>query len=275
MPSSSHLQPLSYYIAILIFFTTPTRAQPSALVTATSTNPFITPLSIFPSGLTILALLTVLPQAPFSLSRKAPAAMPSSSSDPRAAQASSSSSSREKSSSSSSSSSRDRPSSSSSSSSAAPPSAPGPPQGPYISANAWMSFFLFCCLVLIILQGPLGLSNIGMPNPAAGLGLGGVPALGGLTGGIGCQGMAAAYVPWCATPAMGLQPVQAMAVQQPVVAAAAPAVVHHHHAPPVVHRRYTSQPRYAHGQGYGAQGSIAMPGGGGQWSSWYNPRPGQ
>ncbi|KIS00317.1 hypothetical protein L804_01728 [Cryptococcus deuterogattii 2001/935-1] len=87
-----------------------------------------------------------------------------------------------------------KPSSSFSSSSTPKPSSPQ--SVPTISANAWMSFFLFCCLVLIILQGPLGLTGGGaLPGVAqwaqwpnfggewwtgwgglgSGLGLGGAP----------------------------------------------------------------------------------------------------
>lgn len=230
-------------------------------------NPFLTPLSLFLTGITLLALLTILPQAPVTFSK-----MPS---DPKATSSSSSSRDREKSSSSSSSSSsRDKPSSSSSSSSAPAPSNPGMPQGPYISANAWMSFFLFCCLVLIILQGPLGLSSIGAGAGAGVSTFGGFGNLGwggGLGGGVGCQGLAAGYVPWCAAPA-AVAAVPAVAAQPvgygvgvPAVAAQPPAVIHqhHHHQPaPVVVRQ---PPRYA-GYGAQAQGSIVVPGGGGQWS---------
>jgi hypothetical protein len=143
-----------------------------------------------------------------------------------------------------------------------------------------MSFFLFCCLVLIILQGPLGLSGIG--TAAITGGAGGLSVFGnfggggggggvGLGGGIGCGGMAAGYVPWCQQVAVNgmtlAQPGQQVQVQQ---FQQVPAVVHHHH-PQVVRQQvpqvgYTYQPEVP---GYGGRGSIALPGGGGGRWSWY------
>lgn len=147
-----------------------------------------------------------------------------------------------------------------------------------------MSFFLFCCLVLIILQGPLGLSGIGtaaVTGGAGGLsvfgnfGGGGAGAGVGLGGGIGCGGMAAGYVPWCQQVGTGgmvvAQPVQQ--VQQVQQIQQVPAVVHHHH-PQVARQQiqrvqqvgYTYPPEVP---GYGGQGSIALPGGGSSRWSWY------
>lgn len=243
-------------------------------------NPFITPLSFFLTALTLLELLVTLPQAPFRFHPSF--VMPS---DPSAAKASSSSSSAEKSSSSSS---RDPRASSSSSSSSSKPSSSSSSSGPavqptpFISANAWMSFFLFCCLVLIILQGPLGLSGIGTAG-VTGAG-GGMSVFGnfggggaGIGGGIGCQGMAAGYVPWCQQVQAGYPMVVAQA--QPVVqqVQAVPAVVHHHHQqrPIVVQQQRQQGPGYAYppaAPGYGGQGAIDLPGGGGGRWSWYgNP----
>ena len=286
----------------------------------TYANPFIFPLSIFLAALTLLALLTILPQAPFSFIRPPPnhnktVTMPS---DPKAEARSSSSSSKQPSSSSSSSSSSKQPSSSSSSPSARPssssssssaPAPPGAPQGPFISANAWMSFFLFVCLVLIILQGPLGLSGIGVPSVGLGLGGGGgggvaVGNFGGfgmnawpasLGTGIGCQGMAATYAPWCSAngvtvaaaadgsalqqgyqvigQAQAQAPVQYLSVPQAPAPAQAQ-VIHHHHGGPVVVRNTPRGGGYHQGGGgYGAQGSIHMPGGGSQWSWGYDGQP--
>jgi hypothetical protein len=143
-----------------------------------------------------------------------------------------------------------------------------------------MSFFLFCCLVLIILQGPLGLSGIGtaaVTGGAGGLSVFGTLGGGGngvnLGGGIGCGGMAAGYVPWCQQAGgIGMVSAQQLPIQQQVQVQQAPAVVHHHHPQAQAPRGYT----YPQGPGYGAQGSIALPGGGGgRWSSWYGNPPQQ
>ena len=144
-----------------------------------------------------------------------------------------------------------------------------------------MSFFLFCCLVLIILQGPLGLSGIG--TAAVTGGAGGLSVFGNfgggngvnLGGGIGCGGMAAGYVPWCqqvGVGGMGIVSAQPIPIQQQVQVQQVPAVVHHHH-PGVVRQVQQVQPGYSYtpeAPAYGAQGSISLPGGGGgRWSSWY------
>ena len=169
-----------------------------------------------------------------------------------------------------------------------------------------MSFFLFCCLVLIILQGPLGLSGIGAPGFPA---VGAVGAVGGLVGGgngnfggfgmngwpsglgvgIGCQGLAATYVPWCAGngmtvaaaaagPAIQIQQqrqgYQVIPSPQYLPQQAQAQVVHHHHGGPVVVRTPQTQGRGSGGYGgYGAQGSINLPGGGRQWSWGYDGQP--
>ncbi|OCF43323.1 hypothetical protein I317_02892 [Kwoniella heveanensis CBS 569] len=196
------------------------------------------------------------------------------SSSSSAAKPSSSSSSKPSSSSSSSS----KPSSSSSSSSSSSKEAAKPPSPqpvPTISANAWMSFFLFCCLVLIILQGPLGLTggsivptlptfgggwgwSGGMWN--AGAGGTGASWLGGMPG---CVGVVAGMVPWCNLPQASAQPQPQIQVQQ-VVQQQNP---------------YEQRPMqlYTAGGGgghqMGGQGHFAMPGGGGGWS-WYSNNPG-
>jgi len=138
-----------------------------------------------------------------------------------------------------------------------------------------MSFFLFCCLVLIILQDPLGLSGIGTAAVTGGAGglsvfgsLGGVGNGVNLGGGIGCGGMAAGYVPWCQqVGGVGMVSAQQLPIQQQVQVQQVPAVVRHHYPQVQGPPRYT----YPQAPGYGAQGSIALPGGGGgSWSSWYN-----
>jgi len=144
-----------------------------------------------------------------------------------------------------------------------------------------MSFFLFCCLVLIILQGPLGLSGIGTAAVTGGAGglsvfgsLGGVGNGVNLGGGIGCGGMAAGYVPWCQqVGGVGMVSARQLPIQQQVQVQQVPAVVHHHHPQAQVIRQVPQGYSYTQVPGYEAQGSIALPGGGGgSWSSWYgNP----
>ncbi|EIW69822.1 hypothetical protein TREMEDRAFT_61592 [Tremella mesenterica DSM 1558] len=138
-----------------------------------------------------------------------------------------------------------RPSSSSSSSSSggsSSSSSPSPKPSvatPQISANAWMSFFLFVCLCLIILQGPLGLTA---SAPAASLGggwfgssnSGGTGGWGGLPG---C-GMGVVMMPWCSNPV------------QPAIGGGGA----------------------GGGGGMGGQGGFALPGGGGGWSWYANPQ---
>nr|ODN96199.1 hypothetical protein L204_03893 [Cryptococcus depauperatus CBS 7855] len=159
---------------------------------------------------------------------------------------------------------------SSSSSSVPKPSSPQP--YPHITANAWMSFFLFCCLVLIILQGPLGLTGGGVfPGvsqwtqwPSLGGGL-----WNGLAGAPGCVGVVSGVVPWC----QQQQPAPMQAVAQPqvqvqqVIQNAAPPQY-----PPAAPRVVT----YNGGGGVpaqmGGQGGFATPEGGGGWS-WYANGP--
>jgi hypothetical protein len=94
-----------------------------------------------------------------------------------------------------------------------------------------------------------------------------------LGGGIGCGGMAAGYVPWCQqVGGLGMISAQAVPVQQQVQVQQVPAVVHHHH-PQVVRQVQRVQQGHTYPPevpGFGTQGSIALPGGGGgRWSSWY------
>ncbi|WWC65356.1 uncharacterized protein I303_107974 [Kwoniella dejecticola CBS 10117] len=152
-----------------------------------------------------------------------------------------------------------RPSSSSSSggSSGGSGSGSAPPQPvPTISANAWMSFFLFCCLVLIILQGPLGLTG---PGNSLLPGFPGVPSIGGMGMGMnmpmpGCAGVVSGYVPWCQPQpqvAQAAQPQPQFQVQQVV------------QNPPTVYNGAGA------GVNMGGQGGFASPNGGGGWS-WYS-----
>ncbi|WVF68143.1 hypothetical protein IAT40_002906 [Kwoniella sp. CBS 6097] len=182
-----------------------------------------------------------------------------SSSSSSAAKPSSSSASKPSSSSSSSKPSSSSSSSSSSSKEAAKP--PSPQPVPTISANAWMSFFLFCCLVLIILQGPLGLTGGSivptLPSFGAGAGwLGGMP---------GCVGVVAGMVPWCNLPQAAAQPPPQPQIQVQQV---------------VQQNPYDQRPVHIYGGGggmgdhqLGGQGHFATPGGGGGWS-WYSNQPG-
>ncbi|KAK8850411.1 hypothetical protein IAR55_004329 [Kwoniella newhampshirensis] len=188
---------------------------------------------------------------------------PSSSSSPSKPSSSSSSSSSKPSSSSSSSSSKP----SSSSSSSAPPTQPVP----HISANAWMSYFLFCCLVLIILQGPLGLTGGGVlpgltfpsswTSSSWGGGWGVMP---------GCAGLVSGVVPWCAA----TQPQQAAVVSPPMQPSVQVQQVFQQHPPPQQPvGYYTGAPGYppqagGYGMQLGGQGGFSTPGGGGGWS-WY------
>ena len=144
-----------------------------------------------------------------------------------------------------------RPSSSSSSGgSSSSSSSANPPQAtPYISPNAWMSFFLFVCLVLIILQGPLGLTG----------GTGVIPGMGDMgswSGGLpGCNGFVAGAVPWC-------QPVALVAPVAPVMTPMMPMgqmQVIQHQQPPI-----RAQPVHQ----MGGQGLVVGPQGGGEYS-WY------
>ncbi|KAE8541485.1 hypothetical protein D1P53_002846 [Cryptococcus gattii VGV] len=194
-----------------------------------------------------------------------------------------SSSSSSKPSGSSSSTSSSKPSSSSSSSSSIPkPSSPQPV--PTISANAWMSFFLFCCLVLIILQGPLGLTGGGaLPGVAqwaqwpnfggewwtgwgglgSGLGFGGPP---------GCVGVVAGMVPWCQPqvhqppPQLPLNPPLPQVQIQQIIQNPPPLPPPHY--PPPRPRIVSYQPAAGAGSQMGGQGGFSTPEGGGGWS-WY------
>ncbi|ODN86079.1 hypothetical protein L198_07372 [Cryptococcus wingfieldii CBS 7118] len=213
------------------------------------------------------------------MSSSSSSAKPSSSSS--GAKPSSSSSSSAAKPSSSSSSSAAKPSSSSSSSSSTPK--PASPQSmPTISANAWMSFFLFCCLVLIILQGPLGLTGGGSlpgvaqwgqwPNWGGGwwTGTGGWGAMGGAPG---CVGLVAEVIPWC----QNQTPIQPQ--PQPILRITQPQVIHRY-SPPIA--RYLPHPQpqqprvvsYQQTQGsqMGGQGGFATPEGGAGWS-WFANGP--
>ncbi|KAL0253594.1 hypothetical protein I308_100968 [Cryptococcus tetragattii IND107] len=198
-----------------------------------------------------------------------------------------SSSSSSKPSGSSSSPSSSKPSSSSSSSTSTPkPSSPLPV--PTISANAWMSFFLFCCLVLIILQGPLGLTGEGaLPGAAqwaqwpnfggewwtgwgglgSGLGLGGAP---------GCVGVVAGMVPWCqpqvqqSPPQLPLTPPLPQVQIQQIIQNSPPLPPPHY--PPPRQRIVSYQPAARAGSQMGGQGGFSTSEGGGGWS-WYANGP--
>ncbi|WWD08480.1 hypothetical protein V865_006592 [Kwoniella europaea PYCC6329] len=213
-------------------------------------SPFLHPLAIILILCSILGFISTLinlPFATFAMSSSSSSAKPSSSSS-KPSSSSSSSSSRPSSSSSGS-------GSSSLSSSSSKPS-PAPQPVPTISANAWMSFFLFCCLVLIILQGPLGLTggNIlpsfpTLPSFGYGYGYGGMP---------GCAGMVSTYVPWCQQ-----QPV-AQTVQQPSQIQVQQ-VVQNTPGGYGVGPGAMAAPQYQ----MGGQGGFASPNGGGGWS-WYS-----
>ena len=242
---------------------TPTFAYNPYPIAATSPPTLgfsIHPLSIPILILVVIGFLSTLNALPFTLMPSDPraassssAAKPSSSSssaakqDPRAAAAASSKDPRAASSSGGGSSSSSG-GGSSSSSSAKPP----PQPTPFISANAWMSFFLFCCLVLIILQGPLGLSGGTGVLPAL-PGFGGGANMGGLPG---CTGMVAGAVPWC-QPVVPAAPVfQPMNPMGPVIVEAA--------SPPPIQ---VAVPQM------GGQGMIAGPNGDGGYSWYANPQP--
>ena len=234
---------------------------PIAAASSPNLGSHIHPLSIPILILVLIGILCTLNALPFALMPSDPraassssASKPSSSSsssakqDPRAAAASSSKDPRASSSSSGGGSSSSSGGGSSSSSSAKPP----PQPTPFISANAWMSFFLFCCLVLIILQGPLGLSGEtgalpSLPGFRGGANMGGLP---------GCTGMVAGVVPWCqaVVPAAPVfQPMNPMG--SVIVEAATP--------PPI----QVSVPQM------GGQGMIAGPNGAGGYSWYANPQP--
>ncbi len=196
---------------------------PSTIYPIPGVNPLLHFIGILILVISVLGFISTFSILPFSLHAMSSSQKPSSSSSSRDPSKSSSSSASKPSSSSSSSSSK--PSSSSSSSSSSKPPTPTP----YISPNAWMSFFLFCCLVLIILQGPLGLTGNGVPALPFGGGAGfggvgvGIPnlAMGGLPG---CVGFIANAVPWCQQQGTTINvqtapapPVQVVQQQQPVL----------------------------------------------------------
>ncbi|ORX34443.1 hypothetical protein BD324DRAFT_653220 [Kockovaella imperatae] len=235
--------------------TTPARIAPISIA---GSSPWLHPLALVLLLLAFLGFISTLDALPFQI-------MPSSSSAPKPSSSSSSSkerpsSSKDRPTSSSSSSSRPSSSSSSSSSSAKPPQAT-----PYITANAWMSFFLFVCLVLIILQGPLGLTG--------GSGLGnfwpGSPSW--------CAGNLGASVPWCQTyppypPAAGYVAPLGKAIPMvgsplsPPIAVTPVIQVQQAQAPQViVHDQQQQMPQV------GGQGIIATPGGEGGYSWYANP----
>lgn len=229
--------------------------------------PYAQPLSIILIFCAVLGFISTFTTSPFSFQ------MSSSSSKPPGSSSSSSTS---------------KPSSSSSSpsspSSAPKPSSPQPV--PTISANAWMSFFLFCCLVLIILQGPLGLTGGGaLPGVAQwtqwpkfgggggggwwtgwdGLGLGGAP---------GCVGVVAGMVPWC-QPQVQQPPPQPPLVP-PLSQVQIQQIVQNPPLPPYYQsprqRIVSHQPAAGVGAQMGGQGGFATPEGGGGWS-WYANGP--
>lgn len=239
----------------------PTPQQPQGVL------PFINPLSIIVILCAVQGFISTFTTSPFSFQM-------SSSSKPSGSSTSSSS-----------------PKPSSSSSSPTPkPSSPQPI--PTISANAWMSFFLFCCLILIILQGPLGLTGGGaLPGVAqwaqwpnfgggggggggwwggwnglsSGLGLGGAP---------GCVGVMAGVVPWCQPQVHQLPPqphlvppLPQVQIQQIVQNAPLPP-----HYPPPRQRIVSHQAAAGVGAQMGGQGGFATPEGGGGWS-WYANGP--
>ncbi|EAL22952.1 hypothetical protein CNBA7200 [Cryptococcus deneoformans B-3501A] len=239
----------------------PTPQQPQGVL------PFINPLSIIVILCAVQGFISTFTTSPFSFQM---------SSSPKPSGSSTSSSS---------------PKPSSSSSSPTPkPSSPQPI--PTISANAWMSFFLFCCLILIILQGPLGLTGGGaLPGVAqwaqwpnfgggggggggwwggwnglsSGLGLGGAP---------GCVGVMAGVVPWCQPQVHQLPPqphlvppLPQVQIQQIVQNAPLPP-----HYPPPRQRIVSHQAAAGVGAQMGGQGGFATPEGGGGWS-WYANGP--
>ena len=214
------------------------------------------PLSILILILAFLGFISTFGALPFSIMPSDPRAASSSSSRPSG---SSSSSSRDPGASSSSKSSGSSGSSSSSSSGAKPPQ-----PTPFITANAWMSFFLFVCLVLIILQGPLGLT--GGTGFIPGFGVGAVGA-GGLPG---CGGYVAAVMPWCSPFSAPMAPMAPYAPVAPYMMA--PQVVQPVSPPPVVIKTPPQAPVQI--PQMGGQGVVSTPDGGGGYS-WYANAPGQ
>lgn len=230
-------------------------------------SPFVHPLSIILIICAVLGFISTFTTSPFSFQMSS-----SSSSKPSGSSSSPSSS---------------KPSSSSSSSTSTPkPSSPLPV--PTISANAWMSFFLFCCLVLIILQGPLGLTGEGaLPGVAqwaqwpnfggewwtgwgglgSGLGLGGAP---------GCVGVVAGMVPWCqpqvqqSPPQLPLTPPLPQVQIQQIIQNSPPLPPPHY--PPPRQRIVSYQPAARAGSQMGGQGGFSTSEGGGGWS-WYANGP--
>ncbi|WWC92141.1 uncharacterized protein L201_007095 [Kwoniella dendrophila CBS 6074] len=194
--------------------------------------------------------------------------MSSSSSSSAAKPSSSSSSSSRPSGSSSSSSSRPSSSSSGSGSSGSGGGTSPPQPIPVITANAWMSFFLFCCLVLIILQGPLGLTGPSNILPTFGLNgysnvVGGMP---------GCIGVVSNYVPWCQQQQQQyVQPV--IQPQEPQAQIQVQQVIQNSNGGNVIPgRAYINVPP---NNQMGGQGGFATPNGGGGWSWYSNSNNGQ
>lgn len=159
-----------------------------------------------------------------------------------------------------------------------------------------MSFFLFVCLLLIILQGPLGLSAAATAAMVPPLGLGvaaaAAPAYG--YAGIGCGGYlgTAVQLPWCAPAVPVVQPawdcsgvacaramphahahVQHVQHFQPVQRIIRRQVLHAEPEPEVIVERERERPyRYAApGHQMGGKGYVASPGGGAGFEWYANP----
>ncbi|WVR08480.1 hypothetical protein IAU60_005535 [Kwoniella sp. DSM 27419] len=267
----------------LVYLPIATAAAPASMPSPLAPSPSLHPLAVVLILCVILGFCSTLLTLPFNLSGMSSSSSSkptSSSSAPKPSSSSSSRPSGSSSSSSPSSASSSRPSGSSSSSSKDAPKPPAPQPVPTISANAWMSFFLFCCLVLIFLQGPLGLTGAslvptlpalgaGWWNPASGL-VSPTPALvpaqragwSTLGGMPGCAGVMAGMVPWCSIPSgyeLPHPPHQPQIQIQQVYNPAPPAYTYEHP------RGVAGSPQM------GGQGHFATPGGGGG-SSWYSSR---
>ncbi|WWC72458.1 uncharacterized protein I206_106420 [Kwoniella pini CBS 10737] len=221
-------------------------------------SPFLHPLAVILILCSILGFISVLLTLPFNLpgmsSSSSSSKQPSSSSSPKPSSSSSSSS--KPSSSSSSSSSSSRPSSSSSSGS---PMASPPQPIPTISANAWMSFFLFCCLVLIILQGPLGLTGNSILPGFPSTFIGGYKSIPNVLPNIGntlpgCIGIVSGYVPWCQQEQQPQIQVQQL-IQNPSINYDGNRVLYGSGIP--------------QGLNMGGQGGFSSSNGGGNWN-WYS-----
>ena len=135
------------------------------------------------------------------------------------------------------------------------------------------------CLVIIILQGPLGLSaqpSIGLGGFGWGMGGGGY---GVGMGGLGCNGLVAGVVPWCT-----VTPVGSIGGGVPMIAAQPVHMGAMRMATGMGYPQYTSQnvvinnarpaypyPHHQVDHAMGGQGYIATPVGGGGYSWYANP----